>query len=75
VGAERKEGQKGITPHTVDTKLIKLLETGLMKMSTATMNEVPCNCRRHGQDSGRFLKVGEPYESTSTSKYDWRACK
>ena len=75
MGVERKGGQKGITPYTVNIKLVKLLETDLKKVSTSTMNEVPRNRRRQGQDGGRFLKVGEPHESTSTKKYDWRACK
>ncbi len=71
MSAEGSGGQKGVAPYTVDTKVVKLLEPRLVKVSTTAVDEVPCNRRRGHYNS--VLETWQPYESAATDECDGRA--
>ena len=72
MSAKRNGGEQGVAPYTVDTKVVKLLEPRLMKVSTTAVDKVPCN-RRRGHYSS-FLETWQPYESAVTDECDRGAC-
>ena len=74
MSAKGDGGEQRVAPYTVNTVLARLLEPRLMKVTTTTVDEVPCN-RRGGHNGKGFLEIWQPYESATTDECGRRTCE